>query len=46
MTVISPFRDVAFDRCPTLHRVLESSELIGMIAGRSPEMSLRGCFVF
>ena len=46
MTVLSPFRDVALDGRPTLHRVLESSELMGMIAGRSPEMRLRGCSVF
>jgi len=46
MTVPSPFWDVALHLRPALHRVLESSELVGMIAGRSPEVRFRGCSVF
>ena len=46
MTVFSPFRDVTFHLTATLHRVLESSEFVGVIAGRRPKMSFRGCSVF
>ena len=42
----SPFRDVALDLAAALHRVLESAEPIGMIAGGGSEMRFRGCSVF
>ena len=46
MTVYSPFGDVTLHLRTALHRVLESSELVGMIAVRSAEVRFRGCYVF
>ena len=46
MTVFSPLGDVTLDAGPALHRVLESSQLVGVVAGRSAEVRFRGCFVF
>ena len=46
MTILSPFWDVTFHSCSALHCILESSELIGVFAGRGSEMRFCACSVF
>ena len=46
IVVLSPFWNVALYSRTSLHCVLESSELMGMIASRGTEMCFRACSVF